>query len=229
MEPPPKQEVTEIEAAKPEIAEEIKEEEKPKEEDAPPAPVITETVSEVVEHELISEPQPEPTTKIEQEKKMDTSTTQAIDLSESITDMTASMIKVRINTEEEAKAALAERRRLAREEAERQAEMERRRIEEEQRLEFERQQREEEQQRILIEKLRAEEQQRLEEVSNSYNLRSIPFPLFLGYKRGAKTRRRAKIEEGGGEQDAGAEGGGRTPATGGGGEAKGGTAGEVKE
>ncbi|KAK9723247.1 EF-hand domain pair [Popillia japonica] len=163
VEPPPKQEVTEIEAAKPEIAEEIKEEEKPKEEDAPPAPVITETVSEVVEHELISEPQPEPTTKIEQEKKMDTSTTQAIDLSESITDMTASMIKVRINTEEEAKAALAERRRLAREEAERQAEMERRRIEEEQRLEFERQQREEEQQRILIEKLRAEEQQRLEE------------------------------------------------------------------
>lgn len=81
-----------------------------------------------------------------------------------VVDMTASMIKVRINTEEEAKAALAERRRLAREEAERQAEMERLRIEEENRLEMERQQREEEQQRLLIEQMRAAEQERLEEV-----------------------------------------------------------------
>lgn len=80
-----------------------------------------------------------------------------------VVDMTASMIKVRINTEEEAKAALAERRRLAREEAERQAEMERLRIEEENRLEMERQQREEEQQRLLIEQMRAAEQERLEE------------------------------------------------------------------
>lgn len=41
----------------------------------------------------------------------------------------ASMIaKIRITTEEEAKAALAERRRLAREQAEREAELERQRI-----------------------------------------------------------------------------------------------------
>lgn len=41
---------------------------------------------------------------------------------------TASMIaKIRITTEEEAKAALAERRRLAREQAEREAELERQR------------------------------------------------------------------------------------------------------
>ncbi|XP_017783666.1 PREDICTED: ensconsin-like isoform X11 [Nicrophorus vespilloides] len=80
-----------------------------------------------------------------------------------VVDMSASMTKVRITTEEEAKAALAERRRLAREEAERQAEMERLRIEEEARIEFERQQKEEEQQRILIEQMRAAEQERLEE------------------------------------------------------------------
>ncbi|KAJ8665329.1 hypothetical protein QAD02_006991, partial [Eretmocerus hayati] len=44
-------------------------------------------------------------------------------------DMTASMIqKIRITTEEEAKAALAERRRLAREQAEREAELERQRL-----------------------------------------------------------------------------------------------------
>lgn len=80
-------------------------------------------------------------------------------------DMTASMsAKIRINTEEEAKAALAERRRIAREEAERQAEMERQRIEEEARKELERQQREEEQQRMLIEQQRRAEQERLEEV-----------------------------------------------------------------
>lgn len=84
----------------------------------------------------------------------------------SSSDMTASMsAKVRINTEEEAKAALAERRRIAREEAERQAELERQRIEEEARKEFERQQREEEQQRMLIEQQRRAEQERLEEVS----------------------------------------------------------------
>lgn len=42
--------------------------------------------------------------------------------------LTASMIaKIRITTEEEAKAALAERRRLAREQAEREAELERQR------------------------------------------------------------------------------------------------------
>lgn len=74
------------------------------------------------------------------------------------------MTSFRISTEQEAKAALAERRRLAREEAERQAELERQRIEEEARKELERQQREEEQQRLLIEQQRAAEQERLEEV-----------------------------------------------------------------
>lgn len=75
---------------------------------------------------------------------------------------------LRISTEQEAKAALAERRRLAREEAERQAELERQRIEEEARKELERQQREEEQQRQLIEQQRAAEQERLEEVGINF-------------------------------------------------------------
>lgn len=94
-----------------------------------------------------------------------------------VSDMSSSFSsKVRINTEEEAKAALAERRRLAREEAEKQAELERLRIEEEARLELERQQREEEQQRLLIEQQRAAEQERLEEVcSFSKHYHSEPF------------------------------------------------------
>ncbi|XP_043253404.1 MAP7 domain-containing protein 1-like isoform X20 [Colletes gigas] len=63
-------------------------------------------------------------------------------------DMSASMIaKIRITTEEEAKAAIAERRRLAREQAEREAELERQRQEEEARLESERLRAEEEEQR----------------------------------------------------------------------------------
>ncbi|XP_024869930.1 ensconsin-like isoform X15 [Temnothorax curvispinosus] len=67
-------------------------------------------------------------------------------------DMSASMIaKIRITTEEEAKAALAERRRLAREQAEREAELERLRQEEEARLEAERLRAEEEEQRRLEE------------------------------------------------------------------------------
>ncbi|XP_072402139.1 uncharacterized protein [Diabrotica undecimpunctata] len=78
-------------------------------------------------------------------------------------EMTTSMTKVRINTEEEAKAALAERRRLIREEAERQAELERLRIEAEAKAEIERQQREEEQIRELIELQRHTEQERLQE------------------------------------------------------------------
>lgn len=79
-------------------------------------------------------------------------------------EMTTSITKVRINTEEEAKAALAERRRLIREEAERQAELERLRIEAEAKAELERQQREEEQVRQLIELQRQAEQERLKEV-----------------------------------------------------------------
>lgn len=67
-------------------------------------------------------------------------------------DMSASMIaKIRITTEEEAKAAIAERRRLAREQAEREAELERQRQEEEARLEAERARAEEEEQRRLEE------------------------------------------------------------------------------
>ncbi|XP_011054987.1 PREDICTED: ensconsin isoform X13 [Acromyrmex echinatior] len=67
-------------------------------------------------------------------------------------DMSASMIaKIRITTEEEAKAALAERRRLAREQAEREAELERQRQEEEARIEAERLRAEEEEQRRLEE------------------------------------------------------------------------------
>ncbi|XP_062698136.1 serine-rich adhesin for platelets isoform X1 [Aedes albopictus] len=79
--------------------------------------------------------------------------------------MTASMIAKRINTEEEAKAALAERRRLAREEAERQAELERQRIAAEEEAEHQRQLEEEERLRKLEEETirLAEEQRRLEE------------------------------------------------------------------
>lgn len=79
-------------------------------------------------------------------------------------EMTTSMTKIRINTEEEAKAALAERRRLAREEAERQAEQERLRVQREAQEEFERQRREEEQVQRLVEQQRMAEQERLEEV-----------------------------------------------------------------
>lgn len=79
-------------------------------------------------------------------------------------DMTASMIQRRINTEEEAKAALAQRRRLAREEAERQAELERQRLEAERQAEIKRQAEEEERQRKLEEEtLRLVEEQRLAE------------------------------------------------------------------
>ncbi|XP_070492133.1 MAP7 domain-containing protein 1 isoform X3 [Chironomus tepperi] len=82
------------------------------------------------------------------------------------TDMTASMIaKTKITTEEEAKAAIAERRRLAREEAERQAEIERKRIEAEEEAERKRQLEEEERHRLMEQEANklAEEQRRLEE------------------------------------------------------------------
>lgn len=79
-------------------------------------------------------------------------------------EMTTSVSKPRITTEEEAKAALAERRRLIREEAERQAELERQRVEAEQQAEYERQLKEEEQARLLAEMQRHAEQERLQEV-----------------------------------------------------------------
>lgn len=87
-----------------------------------------------------------------------------LDTSESI-DMSASMIaKSRITTEEEAKAAITERRRLAREEAERQAELERQRMEAEDEAEHQRQLQEEANQRKLEEDTNrlAEEQKKLE-------------------------------------------------------------------
>lgn len=87
-----------------------------------------------------------------------------LDTSESI-DMSASMIaKSRITTEEEAKAAITERRRLAREEAERQAELERQRMEAEDEAEHQRQLQEEANQRKLEEDTNrlAEEQKILE-------------------------------------------------------------------
>ncbi|XP_052868540.1 epidermal growth factor receptor substrate 15 homolog isoform X7 [Anopheles cruzii] len=79
--------------------------------------------------------------------------------------MTASMIAKRITTEGEAKAALAERRRLAREEAERQAELERQRIEAEEQAERQRVLDEEERLRKLEEETirLAEEQRRTED------------------------------------------------------------------
>lgn len=80
--------------------------------------------------------------------------------------MTASMIaKSKITTEEEAKAALAERRRLAREEAERQAELERQRLEAERLAELKRQEEEAERQRLFEEEAMrmAEEQRKAED------------------------------------------------------------------
>ncbi|KAJ6636535.1 hypothetical protein Bhyg_15126 [Pseudolycoriella hygida] len=81
-------------------------------------------------------------------------------------EMTASMIAKRYTTEEQAKAALAERRRIAREEAERQAELERQRIEAEELAEQQRIFEEEENQRRLEEEtLRlVEEQKKAEEL-----------------------------------------------------------------
>lgn len=72
----------------------------------------------------------------------------------------------KISTEEEARAALAERRRLARVEAERQAELERQRLEAEQLAEEQRIAEEEEQQRRLEEDTMrmVEEQRRAEEL-----------------------------------------------------------------
>lgn len=95
-------------------------------------------------------------------------------------DMTASMIQRRINTAEEAKAALAERRRLARVEAERQAEVERQRLEAEREAELKRQADEEERQRKLeeetlrlVEEQRRAEEQRLQQAIEEAKLREV--------------------------------------------------------
>lgn len=74
------------------------------------------------------------------------------------------MIQRRVLSEDEAKAALAERRRLAREEAEKQAELERLRIEEEHQLQLKLQAEEEERQRQFeLEAQRLVEEQRIAE------------------------------------------------------------------
>ncbi|XP_070158596.1 ensconsin isoform X20 [Polyergus mexicanus] len=105
--------------------------------------------------DVIMEEQPKITKREEnKQEKRSTDTTETKpdgEMDEQI-DMSASMIaKIRITTEEEAKAALAERRRLAREQAEREAELERQRQEEEARLEAERLRAEEEEQHRLEE------------------------------------------------------------------------------
>lgn len=110
-------------------------------------------------------------------------------------DMTASMIQRRITTEEEAKAALAERRRLAREEAERQAELERQRLEAEHEAELKRQAEEEERQRKLeeetlrlVEEQRQAEEQRLQQAIEEAKQRE------LEEKRRKEEEERQKIE-----------------------------------
>lgn len=90
--------------------------------------------------------------KEDQQINVQSTVTATLNPLDTMTDMTASFIaKTRISTEEEAKAALAERRRLAREEAERQAELERLRLEEEERQQLQRQLEEEEEQRRMEE------------------------------------------------------------------------------
>uniref|UniRef100_A0A6P7H2H7 MAP7 domain-containing protein 2-like n=1 Tax=Diabrotica virgifera virgifera TaxID=50390 RepID=A0A6P7H2H7_DIAVI len=117
---------------------------------------VIERPEPVLQEKPVEPKKPEPTS--EAQIVVDGNTIENIE-----NEMTTSMTKVRINTEEEAKAALAERRRLIREEAERQAELERLRIEAEAKAELERQQREEEQIRELIELQRQTEQERLQE------------------------------------------------------------------
>lgn len=94
--------------------------------------------------------------------------------------MSASMIAKKITTEEEAKAALAERRRLAREEAERQAELERQRLEAERQAELKRQQEEEERQRAFEEEAnRMAEQARLAEEMRLKQAIEVSFVIIL--------------------------------------------------
>ncbi|XP_055612893.1 inner centromere protein A isoform X2 [Uranotaenia lowii] len=137
--------------------------------------IVTETKTEEVHTELLSEEKPQILEQSHHEEKRDETkedtTVTSGNLELSVQDgstgdlMTASMIAKKITTEEEAKAALAERRRLAREEAERQAELERQRIAAEEAAEQQRQFEEEERLRKLEEEsIRlAEEQRRLEE------------------------------------------------------------------
>lgn len=95
-------------------------------------------------------------------------------------DMTASMIQRRVRSEDEAKAALAERRRFAREEAERQAQLEKQRLEEERQMQLKLQAEEEERQRQfelealrLVEEQRRAEQERLEKAIEEAQKREL--------------------------------------------------------
>ncbi|EDW50422.1 GM14013 [Drosophila sechellia] len=104
--------------------------------------------------------------------------------------MTASMMAKKITTEEEAKAALAERRRLAREEAERQAELERQRLEAERLAEIKAQEEEAERQRLFEEESTrlAEEQRRGEE-------ERLRKPIEEAQQREEEEKRRREEEE----------------------------------
>nr|XP_018905254.1 PREDICTED: ensconsin-like isoform X3 [Bemisia tabaci] len=105
-------------------------------------------------------------------------------------DMSASMTVKRITTEEEAKAALAERRRLAREQAEREAELERQRLEAERLAEEERLKREEEEQR------RAEEEQnRLAELARKAEEERLAAAIEEAKKREEEEKKRKEEEQ----------------------------------
>ncbi|XP_073985677.1 uncharacterized protein isoform X40 [Rhodnius prolixus] len=133
----------------------------------PPQPkqeIITEQPQETPQQQQQQQPQPPNaanTTSVNQPtQQLENGNTELPD-----TEMTSSMIaKIRITTEEEAKAALAERRRLAREQAEREAELERQRLEAERLAEEERLRKEEEEQRRMEEEqLRLLEEARVAE------------------------------------------------------------------
>ncbi|GLG97531.1 Uncharacterized protein GBIM_04280 [Gryllus bimaculatus] len=114
----------------------------------------------------------------------------AAEQAEGENEMTASFIaKTRITTEEEAKAALAERRRLAREQAEREAELERQRQEEERRREEERIRQEEEEQRRF-----EEEQERLAEEARRAEEERLKQAILENQKREEEEKKRREEE-----------------------------------
>ncbi|XP_065201935.1 MAP7 domain-containing protein 2-like isoform X4 [Planococcus citri] len=102
--------------------------------------------------------------------------------------MTSSQIR-RITTEEEAKAALAERRRLAREQAEREAKLEQQRLEAERLAEEERLRREEEEQRRM-----EEEQLRLLEEAKKSEEERLRQAIEEAKKREEEERQRKEAE-----------------------------------
>ena len=108
-----------------------------------------------------------------------------------------------ISSEEEARAALAEKRRLAREQMEREAERERLRIEEELRLEEERQRQEEIEQKLAEEEMdrlaleaRKAEEERLQKYVPFSNVvfNKVLICLFISYRAIEETQRREEEE-----------------------------------